>query len=236
MTAALPYDVTVLGGGPAGAACARLLALWGHRVLLLTRPSRGPSLAESLSPSCGKLLEQIGVLDAINREEFIRSTGHTVRWGADAARVEMFANGARGWQVLSGDLDRVLLREARAAGVRVHRSASVRRVVQDDDGLWRISYEERATLRHVSSRWVMDCTGRAGLMSRATVGRVASGRVARGARTTAIVGLWQRRPNVCGPCKPPQFSHGRCPRADVPYECPFRTRRWRPARREAASP
>lgn len=196
---AVPYDVTVLGGGPAGAACARLLAHWGHRVLLLTRPPRGPSLAESLSPSCGKLLQQIGVLDAINGKGFIRSTGHTVQWGADDARVERFAHGVCGWQVLSSDLDRVLLREARAAGVRVHRSANVRRVVHDDDGLWHVSYEERGTLRHVSSRWVMDCTGRSGLMSRATLGRVASGRVASGrvpsgARTTAIVGLWQRRP------------------------------------------
>ena len=167
-----------------------MLARWGHRVQLLTRPARGPSLAESLTPSCGKLLEQIGVLGAINSEGFIRSTGHTVRWGGGVARVERFAHGACGWQVLSSDLERVLLREARAAGVRVHRLANVRRVVQDDDGLWRISYEARETLQHVSSRWVMDCTGRSGVMSRAT-----SGRVSTGARTTAIVGLWQRRPN-----------------------------------------
>ena len=190
MTAPLLYDVTVLGGGPAGAACASLLARWGHRVQLLTRPPRGPSLAESLTPSCGKLLEQIGVLGAINSEGFIRSTGHTVRWGGGVARVERFAHGVCGWQVLSSDLESVLLREARTAGVRVHRSANVRRVVQGDDGLWHISYEARETLRHVSSRWVMDCTGRSGVMSRATSGRVPSG-----ARTTAIVGLWQRRPS-----------------------------------------
>ncbi len=183
------YDVTVLGGGPAGASCARLLARWGHRVQLLTRPPRGPSLAESLTPSCGKLLEQIGVLDAINIEGFIRSTGHTVQWGTDRARVEPFAHGACGWQVLSGDLDRVLLREARATGVSVHRSANVRRVVQESDGTWRVTYEERGQLRHCSSPWLMDCTGRSGVMSRANSGRVTSG-----TRTTAIIGLWQRCP------------------------------------------
>ncbi|MEQ1693650.1 MAG: FAD-dependent monooxygenase, partial [Gemmatimonas sp.] len=182
-------DVTVLGGGPAGTAAARLLALCGHRTLLLTRPPRGPSLAESLTPSCGKLLDRIGVLDAINRAGFVRSTGHTVQWGNTDARVEWFGSGERGWQLLSGELDRVLLREAQQAGATVHRHANVRRVAPDVHGAWRVSYEERGALRHVASSWVIDCTGRSGLMSRAN-----SGRVTVGPRTMAIVGVWERRP------------------------------------------
>jgi len=182
--------VAVLGGGPAGAAAARVLALWGHRVVLLTRPPPGPPLAESLTPSCGKVLEQIGVLEAINRAGFVRSTGHTVRWGGTAARVETFAHGEQGWQVLRTDLDRVLLREAKAAGAIVRGSASVRRVVPNGDGAWRISYEERGRTRHVTAPWVIDCSGRSGLMSRAK-----SGRVPTGPRTIAVVGLWDCRPN-----------------------------------------
>jgi len=167
-----------------------MLALWGHRVLLLTRPPRGPALAESLTPSCGKLLAQIGVLDAINRAEFIRSTGHTARWGKRDTRVESFGNGELGWQLLSDDLDRVLLRQSQLAGVQLHRHANVRRVAMGSDGDWRVSYEERGTLRHASSPWVIDCTGRSGLMSRG-----GSGRVATGPRTMAVVGLWEQRPS-----------------------------------------
>ncbi|MBC8090252.1 MAG: FAD-dependent monooxygenase [Phycisphaerae bacterium] len=185
-----PYDVAILGGGPAGTAAARMLSLWGHRVLLLTRPPRGPALAESLTPSCGKLLAQLGVLDAMNRAGFVRSTGHTVKWGNSDVRVESFGHGELGWQLLSSQLDRVLLRQAQLAGVKVHRHAKVRRVMLDSDGHWRTSYEERGTLRHASSRWVIDCTGRAGLMSRA-----GSGRVSAGPRTMAILGLWERRPD-----------------------------------------
>lgn len=184
-----PFDVAVLGGGPAGTAAARMLALWGHRVLLLTRPPRGPALAESLTPSCGKLLARIGVLEAINRAGFVRSTGHTVRWGASETRVESFGEGELGWQLLSNALDRVLLHQAQLAGVKVHRHANVRRVQPGSDGEWRVSYEERGTLRHLAVPWVIDCTGRSGLMSRAK-----SGRVAAGPRTMAIVGLWERRP------------------------------------------
>ena len=183
------FDVTVLGGGPAGAAAARMLALWGHRVLLLTRPPRGPALAESLTPSCGKLLERIGVLDAINRAGFVRSTGHTVRWGNTDPRVERFGAGERGWQLLSDDLDRVLLRQAQLAGAKVHRHANVRRVAQDKEGPWRVSYQEHDALRHAESQWVIDCTGRSALMSRAH-----SGRVVVRPRTMAIVGVWERRP------------------------------------------
>lgn len=185
-----PFDVAVLGGGPAGATAARMLAVWGHRIVMLTRPPRGPALAESLTPSCGKLLARFGVLDAINSAGFVRSTGHTVQWGSSNARVESFGNGERGWQLLSGELDRVLLHQSQLGGARVHRHANVRRVVRDSGGDWRISYEERGTLRHMSARWVIDCTGRSGLMSRAK-----SGRVAAGPRTMAIVGVWERRPN-----------------------------------------
>ena len=183
-------DVAVLGGGPAGAAAARLLALWGHRVVLLTRPLRGPALAESLTPSCGKLLDRIGVLDDINLAGVVRSTGHTVKWGSADARVESFDGDARGWQVLRDDLDRVLLRGAQHAGARVHRHVNVRRVTRVDDGTWRVAYESRHALRHVSASWVIDCTGRSGLMSRAN-----SGRIKNASRTVALVGTWERRPH-----------------------------------------
>jgi flavin-dependent dehydrogenase len=185
----LRVDVAVLGGGPAGASAARLLALWGHRVMLLTRPAPGPPLAESLTPSCAKVLERVGVLDAINRAAFIRSTGHTVRWGTADERVEQFADGALGWQLSRDALDRVLLREAKAAGALVHRHASVREVAPAGEGASRVSYEERGHAKYLEARWVIDCTGRSGLMSRAE-----SGHVAAGPRTVAIVGLWERRP------------------------------------------
>lgn len=183
-------DVTVLGGGPAGASAAMMLARWGHRVVLLTRPPRGPGLAESLTPSCGKLLEQIGVREAIDAEGFVRSTGHTVKWGASDARVELFGSGERGWQLLSTELDRVLLREARRAGVSVHARANVRRVARAADGTWRVTFEERDTQRQLFSPWVIDCTGRSGLMSRAGAGRIDGA-----LRTMAMIGVWERRPD-----------------------------------------
>ncbi len=193
-------DVAVLGGGPAGAAATRLLAETGHRVVLLTRPAPGPPLAESLTPSCSKLLERVGVRDAMDGADFVRSSGHTVRWETDAERVELFAGGELGWQVRRDRFDRLLVSSAKAAGAEIHRHASVRAVEQGEDQRVRVAYEERGRARHLVARWVVDATGRSGLMSRS-----GSGRTNRGPRTVAIVGLWERRPRW--PLANPSHTH-----------------------------
>jgi 2-polyprenyl-6-methoxyphenol hydroxylase-like FAD-dependent oxidoreductase len=76
-------DAVVIGGGPAGSSTGRLLAEWGHDVLILTKPAdprRG--LAESLPPSTRKVLASVGVLETVDAAGFCRTTGNTVWWGA----------------------------------------------------------------------------------------------------------------------------------------------------------
>jgi flavin-dependent dehydrogenase len=159
----------VLGGGPAGAAASRLLASWGHRVHLITRPAGDQRLAVSLPPSCAKLFDAIGVTGAIDRAGFIRSTGNTVWWGGDA-RVEPFAEGARGWQVDLAVLEELLLDEAVRAGAAVER-----RIVRSDVG------------RNADSGVILDCTGRTGVLARARNLR----RYDEGPRTIALAGEWR---------------------------------------------
>jgi flavin-dependent dehydrogenase len=161
-------EVIVLGGGPAGAATSRLLASWGHRVRLITKPPGDQRLAVSLPPSCAKLFDAIGLAEAIDRAGFIRSTGNTVWWGGDA-RVEPFADGARGWQVDLKVLETVLQREAERAGVTIEH-----RVVTADEQL--------------SASYRLDCTGRAGLIARANSVR----RYDAGPKTIALAGEWRR--------------------------------------------
>src|SRR5438552_22308 len=75
-------DVFVIGGGPAGAAAARLLASWGWSVRVAHRPAGSrPSLAESLPPSTRKLLQFVGLLEAVEAVGFHPNFGNIARWG-----------------------------------------------------------------------------------------------------------------------------------------------------------
>ncbi len=161
--------MVVLGGGPAGATVSLLLSNWGHDVRVITRPVDDHGLAVSLPPSCGKLFDAIGVGAAIARAGFIRSTGHTVWWGSDAPRIETFAAGSLGWQVEVGRLSSVMLERAVESGVQV----------------------ERRMAGAVSHPFVIDCTGRAGVLARQNNLREYD----QGLRTIALIGEWRRDGN-----------------------------------------
>lgn len=158
-------DVIVLGAGPSGATAALLLATWGHAVHLISKGGVDHRLAVSLPPSCDKLFGEIGVTDAIERANFIRSTGNTVWWGGREARIESFASNARGWQVEVARLTDRILQRAIVAGVTVER-----RLVVDPP-----------------ASFTLDCTGRAGVIARAKNLR----RQDQGPRTIALVGEWR---------------------------------------------
>lgn len=166
-----PYDVTILGGGPAGSTAAKLLSQWGHSARLVTRPAADSRLAVSIPPSCHKLFDAIGISDAIARAGFVRTTGNTVWWGQPEPRVEMFADGARGWQVSLQAIEDVMLAEAVDAGVVIER-----RVIVESD------------LQTSGDQFVIDATGRSGLLARAMGVRVHED----GPRTVALAASWTR--------------------------------------------
>ena len=180
------HEVAVIGAGPAGSAAARLLAAWGHRVVLIHRsadPQRH-ALAESIPPSCRKLFAACGVLEAIDAAEFCRSTGNTVWWGSDEPRVEWFAEGERGYQVERDRFDGLLRDLAVRAGVELHHGmvAAVRTSVDE------VTIDAGET-KQFQARFVLDCSGRAGVIAR----RGWRVEVPGHPRTVGLAGVWKRR-------------------------------------------
>ena len=167
-----PCDVLVVGSGPAACTAARLLSLWGRDVVVVAKPDgHEPELCESLTPSCQKFFDLMGISAEIEAAGFVRSSGHTVGWGDGETRCEPFSDGARGWQATTGKVSRVMLDAAVASGARVHRAT-----LSADEVLgWPAAYH-------------LDCTGRSGVLARARGGRTYEP----GHRTVALVGIWRR--------------------------------------------
>jgi len=186
----------IIGGGPAGAAAARLLATWGHTVQLITRtPDTTRSLGESLPPSCRKLFELLGVAAATDAAGFLTSTGNTVWWGDQTTRATRFSDSTTGLQVDRRRLDALLLRLAAEAGASVLTDALVRDVELaparghpggTETTISYLTHDQRP--HRVQAHFVLDCSGRAGVVARRGF------RIHEARRTTlALSAVWERR-------------------------------------------
>lgn len=179
-------DVVIIGGGPAGASAARLLARHGHTVTLLTKEATRHPLAESLPPSCLRLFDRMGVGGAVDRAGFLRSRGNDVSWSGSTLRPERFPERETGLQVRRDLLDDILLECARDAGVRVL-SETVVRDVRLDRSEPCISYAGAsvAESNEIRAQWLIDATGRSGVVGRHF-------REYEPGETVALVGVWRR--------------------------------------------
>jgi flavin-dependent dehydrogenase len=181
----LTPPIVVLGAGPSGSTAARLLASWGHDVVLLARrvgDDHERTLAESLPPSCVALLERVG-FTGLSTGGFLPSTGNTVYWGSDGKRVERFAEGRSGYQVERARFDEWLIRQVVEAGVDVRVGGTITSVVHGETGP---TIDVSGRPSGIEASWVLDCTGRAGILARQW-GRVGEP----AAWTMAIIGVWE---------------------------------------------
>ena len=159
-------DVLVIGGGPAGATAGRLLAAWGHRVAIVTAPPAHRALAECLPPSTTKVFQFLGIQEMVESAGFFGTSGNTVWWGERGRRIEPYPAGA-GYQVDRGRFDRLLLDLARRAGADVRSERMAPGIFPS------------------GAKFVLDCSGRAGVLARAY--RVKPRRQ----RTVALCGAWR---------------------------------------------
>lgn len=188
------FDAIIIGGGPAGSTAARLLAQWGHSVTILTAPcGRQPSFAECLPPSTRKLLVFLGIQDAVDRAGFYPTTGNTVWWGKSRRRVEPYPEGW-GYQVLRSEFDSLLLRLAREAGVRIQCGKAFGDL--NDKGP-RIEFQSGGKRAKVTTNFVLDCSGRAGVLGRHLRAQQPK------SRTAALCAVWRN----LSPWRLPDPSH-----------------------------
>ena len=139
MPATPDYDVIIIGGGPAGASTATLLAGYGHRVLILER-EKFPRyhIGESLIPFTFGPLERLGLVDRMKASHFQKK--YSVMFiQPDGKRSQPFYfhtrydinTVAQTWQVLRSEFDEMVLRHAAEKGAEVREECTVTTLLRD---------------------------------------------------------------------------------------------------------
>ena len=160
-------DVIVIGGGPAGATVATLVADRGHAVTLFER-ERFPRyhVGESLIPETFWVLERLGILPTMREGVFVEK--HSVQFVSEEGKLSApfyFADykdheSSRTWQVTRREFDELLLDNARAKGVDVHEGVRVLEVVFEDGRAVGVrTADEAGVERTVRARVVVDAAG-----------------------------------------------------------------------------
>ncbi|MEV6648030.1 NAD(P)/FAD-dependent oxidoreductase [Amycolatopsis sp. NPDC051371] len=165
------FDVVVIGGGPGGSATAGLLAMKGHRVLVLEREKFpryhiGESLITGLMPT----LEDLGLLERLDAMGFTKKYGGTLLWGKNQGtwgfRFHESALYEHAYQVRRADFDALLLGRARELGVTVVEEATVKSPVFEGDRVVGVTYTERGSkqVRTARSKQLVDASGQTHLL------------------------------------------------------------------------
>lgn len=166
-------DAIIIGGGPAGATAAYKLAAEGHSVLLLEK-AQFPRfhIGESMVPYLSKLLEMIGVSEKVKEAQFVRKGGVEFLYQPTGdLRRQSFTNLAEGQKHLTYNLnrarfDRVLLEHARDTGAKVLQEADVKKLIFDGERLVGVEYQYQGQRHEARASFVVDASGRAGLISK----------------------------------------------------------------------
>jgi len=147
--ATTPYDVAIVGAGPAGSASAILLARAGWRVALVDRSTfpRDKPCAEYLSPAAEPLLTELGVMERLEETHPARLRGFRIYAPNGSVIQGDFAatRAAEGKSLFETGLaiprlrlDATLVEAAREAGAELHMNWRLAQLARED-GVWRLT-------------------------------------------------------------------------------------------------
>jgi flavin-dependent dehydrogenase len=178
----LNATVCVIGGGPAGATVARKLAQLGHFTVVVEKAVFPRShVGESLTPGILPLFDALNLRRRIQQAGFLRPDQTIIHWPPFYGSKKLGTE--PGFQVDRGQLDTLLLQAAEEAGAWPLRGAKLLELGRCEHGGWNCVIQWKGNLLTISTRFLVDASGRHGVLRGA--------KRPQGIGTLALWGYWQ---------------------------------------------
>lgn len=157
-------DVLIIGAGPAGSTAAALLHQQGFRLLVVEKEIFPRFvIGESLLPHCMDLLQEAGLLEAVEAQGFMHKCGAVFLRGDRTCNFDFADQFTAGWkytyQVPRADFDKTLADAVAARGVEILYGHGVTAIELHELGATVTVEQPDKTTRAVSARFVLDCSG-----------------------------------------------------------------------------
>ena len=156
------FDACVVGGGPAGAVAAYVLAGAGARVALIARdqPNSALAVGETVPAETRPLLKRLG-LDCLTVDTHLPSAGTLARWGSDDVhcREAILSPYGCGWHLDRRSFERQLIAAAIGNGATLIDNCTRTAATPASAG-WQLQIESGGREICLAASYLVDCTGR----------------------------------------------------------------------------
>ncbi len=158
------FDVTIIGGGPAGIACALRSAELGLRTAVVDRSGFGHArVGEHLGPDGIGLLHQLGLFQLLENHDHLPCSMVRSCWGDESLAVQdyLLHPYGGGYNLTRPLFDESLAQLASVRGAVVFSASHAHDAELDPDGRWLVHISNGSTDSAIRARFVVDATARA---------------------------------------------------------------------------
>ncbi len=162
------FDISVIGGGPAGACIAQKLAQFGYNVVLIEKETLPvSSIGLSLTPGIHHWLKLLGISEKINQAGFSITLTTHVLWENKQPLIKNYIKEKAGFHVDRAVFDEILIQSAISVGVTIMRPCALHHVSWTDADEWEIALSHSQVSNEIiSAKFLVEATGRKTILNR----------------------------------------------------------------------